>query len=428
MEGNCSTRWTRRLPFFALLGASAISNLGGVLTAVAITWFVLETTDSSIKTGMIGGAFALAGAVGALLGGPLADRLGFRRTIILANTAGSVARALLPVLYYAVGLTFWQVLTLVFLGSFLHAPASPARQSIIPALSRTAEMVIERANSAVQAIQQISLLVGAPIAGILIAAVGAINVPWFTAVAFLVSASLIAAFVNPPARHYAQRIGAARGVSGYLSNLAEGLRFINRDRLIFSIIIGVVIANLLLIPFLSVVLPVYAKQTYDSAVTLGLMLGTLGGAALLSTFLYGALGHRLPRRATFVSAIGISALQFCVLATTPSLAVAVGALAIMGFAAGPINPMIFSVIHTHSPPQMLSRVFGALLALSVASAPVGTLVVGYMLEVIGMPSVLICTFGCLLAVGLFLLVNPVFRELDKKQSGKGLPESESRAN
>src|SRR5215212_7685660 len=126
MEGNCSTRWTRRLPFFALLGASAISNLGGVLTAVAITWFVLETTDSSIKTGMIGGAFALAGAVGALLGGPLADRLGFRRTIILANTAGSVARALLPVLYYAVGLTFWQVLTLIFLGSFLHAPASPA--------------------------------------------------------------------------------------------------------------------------------------------------------------------------------------------------------------------------------------------------------------------------------------------------------------
>jgi hypothetical protein len=43
MEGNCSTKWTRRLPFFALLGASAISNLGGVLTVVAISWFVLET-------------------------------------------------------------------------------------------------------------------------------------------------------------------------------------------------------------------------------------------------------------------------------------------------------------------------------------------------------------------------------------------------
>jgi MFS family permease len=163
-----------------------------------------------------------------------------------------------------------------------------------------------------------------------------------------------------------------------------------------------------------VVLPVYAKQTYGSAVALGFMVGTLGSAALISTLLYASVGHRLPRRATFVAAIGISALQFCVLATTPSVAVTMGALAIMGFAAGPINPMIFSVVHTHAPPQMLSRVFGALLALSVASAPVGTLVVGYMLEVIGMPSVLVCTSGCLLAVGLFLLVNPVFRELDKK--------------
>src|SRR5215208_6771680 len=92
MEGNCSTRWTRRLPFFALLGASAISNLGGVLTAVAITWFVLETTDSSIKTGMIGGAFALAGAVGALLGGPLADRLGFIGAPLSSLTRQAVSR------------------------------------------------------------------------------------------------------------------------------------------------------------------------------------------------------------------------------------------------------------------------------------------------------------------------------------------------
>jgi MFS family permease len=297
VEGDRTTGPTRRLPLFALLSASTLSDLGTVLTFVAIPWFVLETTDSAVKTGMIGGVFPLAAAVGALLGGPLVDRLGFRPTIIVANLASSVARALLPVLYYTVGLTFWQVLALVFLGGFLDGPGYTARQSLIPALAGRAGMVIERANSAMQAIRQLSFLLGAPLAGFLIAAFGAINVPWVASVTFVVSAILIAALV--PSMVW-QPVGATRGVRRYLADLAEGLGLIRRDRLIFSIIAGVVIANLLLIPFLSVVLPVYAKQTYGSAVTLGLMLGTLSGGALAGTLLYGAVGHRLPRRGNHV--------------------------------------------------------------------------------------------------------------------------------
>jgi predicted MFS family arabinose efflux permease len=132
---------------------------------------------------MIGGAFLLATAVRALLGGALVDRRGFRWTITVANLASSVARALLPVLCYTVGLTFWQVLALIF----LSGPGYTGRQSIIPALAGRADMLIELADSAMHAIRQFSLLLGSPLAGFLIAAFGAITVPWVATATLVVS-------------------------------------------------------------------------------------------------------------------------------------------------------------------------------------------------------------------------------------------------
>ena len=43
--------------------------------------------------------------------------------------------ALVPLLYHTVGLLFWQLLVLVFLGGFLDAPGHTARQSLVPDLA-----------------------------------------------------------------------------------------------------------------------------------------------------------------------------------------------------------------------------------------------------------------------------------------------------
>jgi MFS family permease len=76
---------------------------------VAIPWFVLQTTGSAAKTGLTGGAFLLA-AVGAGVVGPVVDRLGFKRASIVADLAGAVTVALIPLIYHTIGLIFWQLL------------------------------------------------------------------------------------------------------------------------------------------------------------------------------------------------------------------------------------------------------------------------------------------------------------------------------
>ena len=170
----------RRVPLLALLGANAVSEIGNVLAFVAIPWFVLQTTGSAARTGMTGAAFLLAAVVAGVVG-PVVDRMGFKRTSIAADLAGAVTVALIPLLYHTIGISFWQLLALVFLGGFLDAPGHTARQSLGPDLAGRARMRIERANAAFQGIQHASFLLGPPLAGLLIALLSPGNVLWIDA-------------------------------------------------------------------------------------------------------------------------------------------------------------------------------------------------------------------------------------------------------
>ena len=400
----------RRAPILVLLAANAVSETGNVLAFVAIPWFVLQTTGSAVRTGLTGAAFLLAAVMAGIFGGPVVDRLGFKRASIVADVAGAVTVALVPLLYHTVGLLFWQLLVLVFLGGFLDAPGHTARQSLVPGLARGAGMGIERANSAFQGIQFGSLLFGPLLAGLLISLFAASNVLWIDAATFLFSAALVATMVPTPAP---RSDAGARRVSRYLAELAEGLAFIRRDRLVLWMFGIGVVANSLAVPLFAVVLPFFAREAYGSAVDLGLMLGGFGSGALAGTVLYGIFGDRLPRRATLVSAISLLGVPFWVLVATPPLGVTIGALFVAGFALGPPNPLTYSVLQERTPPRMLGRVLGAGVSLSMVGAPGGMVLCGYALEALGLRPTLVGVSACYLTVGLIAFLSPALHELNK---------------
>jgi MFS family permease len=401
----------RRVPILALLAANAVSETGNVLAFVAIPWFVLQTTGSAVRTGLTGAVFLLAAVVAGIFGGPVVDRLFFKRASIVADLAGAVTVALVPLLYHTIGLLFWQLLVLVFLGGFLDAPGHTARQSLVPDLAGRAGMGIERANSVFQGIQFASLLLGPPLAGLLVSLLAPGNVLWIDAATFLISAALVAALVPTPAPP-----SGARRAGRYLAELAEGLAFIRRDRLVVWMFGIGVVANSLAVPLVAVVLPFFAREAYGSAVDLGLMLGGFGSGALAGTVLYAIFGGRLPRRATLVAAISLLGVPFWVLVATPPLGVAIGALFVSGFALGPPNPLTYSVLQERTPPWMLGRVLGAGVSLSMVGAPVGMVLCGYALEIIGLSPTLVGISACYLAVGLLALLSPALHELEKAGS------------
>src|SRR5215216_4709660 len=113
---------SRRTPVFALMAAEAISQTGNSITNLAIPWFVLATTGSAAKTGITAFASLFPTVLASLLGGALVDRIGNKRLSIIADLMSGVTVALVPALYLTVGLSFWQLLVLVFFGALLDAP------------------------------------------------------------------------------------------------------------------------------------------------------------------------------------------------------------------------------------------------------------------------------------------------------------------
>lgn len=394
-----------RAPLFALFTANAVSMVGNQITSLAIPWFVLTTGGSAVDVGLVGFFTVLPTVIAAFFGGTVVDRLGYRRTSVLADLASGLTVALIPILHGTVGLTLWQLVALVFLGALLDAPGATARQSLLPDLTSLAGMSAERANAAYQTIQRFSLLLGPIVAGLLIVTLGAANVLWFDAATFVVSAVMVGALVP--------RAGDSRFTRGrYLDELWAGVRFIRQDRLLVWLVGIVAVLNFLEAPVWGVILPVYAEETFGSAGALGLMFASLGAGSIVGTVAYGAVGHRLPRRAVFVTGYLFIGLPQFVLAFTPPLWLAMAMLAVIGMAAGPLNPILMTVRQERVPPEMRGRVFGTMTALAYVAIPVGLVSGGFLLEAVGMRTSLVAIAAAYVAISLSLRLSRTLRALD----------------
>jgi MFS family permease len=397
-----------RAPLYALFVADSVSLTGNIVALVAIPWFVLETTGSAALTGLTASFTFLPTVIAAFFGGAIVDRLGFRTTSIVADLASGVTVAIIPALHLTVGIELWQLIVLVFLGALFDAPGTTARRAILPDLAQASGMGLERASGISAAIRNGSILVGAPFAGALIGVLGTTAVLWLDAASFAVSAVLVGLLVPFSARP------AAAERSGYVDELLEGIRFIRRDRLIRAVVLTVLLTNFLDAPLSSVLMPVFAREAFGSAVHLGLIFGTFGGSALLGSVAFSLVGHRLPRRRTFVLAFFVASLPYLALSTLPPLPATLALVAVFGLASGPINPVLNTVGYERIPLELRGRVFGAITAGAWASIPAGMVLGGLMVEWVGVGPTLLAIGLCYVVVTASGLVNPAFREMDRE--------------
>lgn len=395
-----------KIPFFALLSANTISLAGNVLTLIALPWFVLQTTGSASKTGLTGFFSAVPLVLASFFGGALVDRIGHKRISVLADLMSGLAVAMVPLLYLTGGLEFWHLLALVFIANLMDAPGSTARTVLLPEVAELAGVRLERANAAYQSIQRLSFLIGPPLAGILIVALGPTQVLWVDAASFGVSALLIGLAAPRPRRRQGKQ------PQNMLGDIKEGLRYVRGDRFILSILGVVIITNFLDAPMFSVVMPVFASRTYGSAADLGLILAGFGAGAVTGAVLFGAIGHRLPRRLTFIMAFIVVGLRYWVMALLPPLAVTVGIMALAGLASGPLNPIIMTMAQERIPAELRGRVFGITTALAMIAIPLGTILSGLVIEGAGIVVTLLIMAACYLLVTVTMFFNPSFRVME----------------
>lgn len=411
----------KKLPLITLLTANAISMVGNVFAMIAIPWFVLQTTQSPAKTGLTGFFITLAAVVATFFGGTIVDRLGFKRTSIIADITSGLSFALIPLMYATWGLQYWQLLGLVFIGNFLDAPGTTAREALIPELAEMAGMGLERASALIQAVERGSRMVGAPLAGVLIALIGTKNVLWIDAASFAISALIVWVGV-PFLKAHARPAGEKQH---YLADVREGLEFILHDRLLLAIVLIVVVSNFIDAPLSGVIYPVYFQRFFGSAVDLGVVVSAGGAGALITALIYGAIGHRLPRRVVFFGGFLVTTLRFFVFALVPPLWALIVIALIAGLGAGPINPIISTVSYERIPAHYRGRVLGTLTAVAYVAMPLGTVLGGFALEWMDI-RVLMIALGILYVVTLLAaMFTPAVRQMDDRHPAALASESEA---
>src|SRR5437763_11572238 len=163
-------------PIRAIVAAEVVSSIGSSMTVLALPWFVLVTTGSATKLGLVLGIGSIPFVTLRLPAGSLIARIGARQTMVIADAARLPLLAAIPALYSLDALSFPLLVVLVALTNVFLAAHMPAQRLLLGEVVGDDESVVARVNGYLDSAQTTAPLVGPALAGILIAALGASSV------------------------------------------------------------------------------------------------------------------------------------------------------------------------------------------------------------------------------------------------------------
>jgi MFS family permease len=358
----------------ALIVAEIVSSLGSRITFLALPWFVLVTTGSAARMGIV---LAVEMAPVALLGipsGAVVARFGARRTMQLSDLARAPLMCSIPLLHSAGMLSFPLLLVIVFaIGCFL-APFFASQRVILPELVGEDETTVAQANAVIEGATTLTNLLGPVVAGLLIAAVGATSVLYIDAATFLFSFLTLTLFV--PSRPPLPQTDDARGVFA-------GLRFLLRDPLLWRIGLAAVFLNMFG-SALSAALPVLAFDEFsESSRVAGALFASLGAGALLGMVLAMKLMPRF--KPLKLAAIGIVALSLPIwlLGLDLPLWATMAALFASTIPQPLVNAPVIGLMTTRTPEALRPKLMTAVLTIAMLAGPVGLAAAGPLLQAFG---------------------------------------------
>ena len=409
-EAGTARRWR---PLLALETATLVSAAGNGVALVALPWVVLELTGSATDVGLVAAIAALPLVLSAFIAGTIVDRFGRRRTAVASDVLSGLSVAAIPVAAMLDVLSLGLLLVLAALGAVFDPAGVTARETMLPAAADAAQLKRERVNGVHEAVFGVAFLVGPGLGGLLIAWVGAEATLWATAVGF--AASSVATFlVRLPG---VVRPGRTEDPRPFWRDGLDGLLFVWNDHtlraltILFTVLVGA------WVPIEGVILPVYF-QAQDAPERLGVVLMAMSVGGIVGALAYGGIGHRVARRSAVILGLVGTALPVVGMAFLPSFWLLVVLGAATGLAYGPINPIANLVLQELAPPHLLGRAIGVLTSLAYASGPLGFLVVGPLIEWIGLRATFLALALVLVAVALASPFVRALRTLDAPGAGK----------
>jgi predicted MFS family arabinose efflux permease len=328
------------------------------MLAIALPFYVYDVSGSTVATGLMFMSLIVPSILLGSVAGVFVDRWDRRRTMLTADILR--AATLLPLLTVSSSESLWLVIVVAFSGSAVSQFFVPAENSLLPSLVSEEDLVA--ANSLNTLNNNIALLAGAPLGGLLLAWLGLPGVALVDAASLLVSALLIGLIRTPSVEKGQTETSTAPRAAWvrFWSEWLEGLRLVREERWITALfaVTGIVMLGngievVLLVAFVRDVLQA-GSAGYGWLFTAYAVGGLIGGVIIAQA------GKALRAKHLLGLACLAWGLIFLVIINIPSFVLALALLLVMGVPGVGWRVGRQSLLQVGVPDRYRGRIFGAL--------------------------------------------------------------------
>jgi len=389
---------------FAWYYASRFSNtLGSMMAGIALTFAVLDLTDSASALGQVLAARTIPMVVFLLFGGVIADR--FPRTLVLqlSNLLSALTQGIVAYLVITGQAELWSIIVLEVVNGTVSAVSFPAMSSMVPQLVRRDQL--QAANALLSLSRGGLTIIGPTIGALLVVTVGAGWALAIDALTWALAAAMLMPMRIPPKVRSEEK-------PGMLHELREGWSLFVGTTWLWVIVLAFAFLNMIHTGAWFTLGPAVAEGTIGKQ-GWGFVLSAESGGLLLMTVILLRLRMRRPLLAGMLGC-ALMSIPLVVLGVEPHLVV----LVLTTFVAG-AGIEVFSIawnvaMQENIEDDMLSRAYSYDALGSFVAMPVGQLLYGPLGEAFGYREVLVWSGVAYAVIALATLASRSVRTLERQ--------------
>jgi MFS family permease len=383
------------------------SSLGSSVTAVALPLVALTMLHAGvIAVSLLSAAAWLPWLIIGLPAGAWVDRMRRRPVMMVCDAASLVLFASVPIAAWAGVLTMAQLLVVALLAGVAKVFFATAYRAYLPSLVDTDDLV--EGNSRLQGSESAAQVAGPGLGGLLAQAFGAANGLIADAVSFLVSVFCLGGIEAREPRVEVRRRALRK-------EIAEGMRFVARDRLLRVFMVFGGAANLVLTGYGAITVVFLLRGVGVSSGAAGLLIAAGSTGGVLGALCAPRLSRRIgSARALLVCKVGTTPFGLLIPLTGPGWRLGFFLVGTIGMVAGVVGGNVISggFMQAYCPTRLMGRITTSIQVVNFGAIPIGAVLGGLLADAVGFHWALWILFGSFVLASLILLAAPIRGERD----------------
>ena len=370
------------------------SSIGTWMQIVAQGWLIYRLSHSAFLLALDQFLGGIPIFLFSLIGGVVADRIERRKVLLVSQYVQMASAATLTFLVATGMVHVWHILCLSFVSGFAQAFGGPAYSALIPTLVDREDMPNAIALNSIQF--NLAVTIGPALAGQALAKLGEKWCFGLNALSFLapiITLLMIRARFNPVAT-----------TESMFTSLKEGIKFVRRQGSMEALIVLAFCMTALAMPMRTYI-PVFVKDIFHRGPeTYGNLLSVMGIGSICGSLMVAGLGNIRHKGRFAIAGLICLGAGISAFALSPKLLFSYAMLFVVGVSMMAVFATVISLVQLITTNEMRGRVMSVYNCAFRGGMPMGNLLSGWLVPMLGAPLILGINGVLLVAMALYFLL------------------------